>query len=1091
MAITGSVDLGDGKLAITVDHDPRTTATDAPKGSLLINTATGKWYRKADDGSSTAVEVQSPAVITFNVDDFGAVGDSSTDDFAAIQDAINAANTAGGGIVLLSSKTYKCDTAPTWYSNIIFRGIGPSSVLKMDSSFGAGANFINPNSLTNITFENFRVDCNGWTGNFGGSVFYCTAIDGLNVEGISCINDGGSTLRFVADTCTFASIDRITFVGSSGSTGFILINCTDCNINRVSCNSFTNSGFSIDGCARIIADSINASNNATGIRINNSTNCIIRGITSGNSVGVSDAGTCTGTVYEIDSINDSQQDIQGIGSRYIDLDDPSRDLSQNIIIVPATRSANNNGDALVAGYAAAKILIPGGNSLSATNRAKVLLYPGTYAVDDGSLILDTEFVDLVGIGGPNGVIISSRWLQDHTACLGAIGAGPGYGWDDVAWSPSLDKYVAVASDGDVVNVSSDGISWRTFAVPTGGWTSVCWAAGLGLFVAVAGYGTNRVMTSNDGENWDIQTASDMVTSWTAVCWAEELTLLVAVGVSGTDQVMTSPDGINWTSHSASESNSWNSVVWSPELTLFVAVSSNGTNRVMTSPNGTDWTNRTAAEVNNWNSIAWSPTLGMFVVSCYNGDAAHTFMYSTNGTAWTVIPNFAGAAGGEISWSPELGIFIVPQYNGNIFYSDVTGLIWASNNVGSSATFHPSVWSPDLAQFIVMNTDSGGPHKVFTSSNGINWTEHDSRYTADPTTGAGRYVILGDAGGDWFIYRDSILVVDGSYNPVSGEAFPVGGTVALTDDEFYGIPSGKGLVHRGETSWSLVASGDWSDTSFVPTAGVAIRQTADDVRIQGITIKSILEAWASNLEALPTAPAAYFPDSDKPNTVMEDVILIGTCFLSGPQDGAWPMRTDPAGSTLNWSGKYRRIVGGDKCFCGNDVGGSVGLFEDCTFNYNPFEAVTISATIRRCTGNVSGSGFSASSPSTYGIFEDCVNNSFQSPGIYRRCRAISGTFDARLGNTLIDSCRSENASGYMAIDGGMMIINCDVAGYYYIGGDNCRIYNSVARGSNGTDSIAANNPYNCSINGCSLNKQISANLTNVIASPNNVVDVAIT
>jgi hypothetical protein len=54
MAITGATDLGNGKLAVTIDHNPATTATNAPIGSLIITTG-GIIYRKTDNGSSTNV----------------------------------------------------------------------------------------------------------------------------------------------------------------------------------------------------------------------------------------------------------------------------------------------------------------------------------------------------------------------------------------------------------------------------------------------------------------------------------------------------------------------------------------------------------------------------------------------------------------------------------------------------------------------------------------------------------------------------------------------------------------------------------------------------------------------------------------------------------------------------------------------------------------------------------------------------------------------------------------------------------------------------------------------------------------------------
>lgn len=39
---------------LTVDHDPKTVATDAPKGSIVVN-ASGEVFRKLDDGSTTNV----------------------------------------------------------------------------------------------------------------------------------------------------------------------------------------------------------------------------------------------------------------------------------------------------------------------------------------------------------------------------------------------------------------------------------------------------------------------------------------------------------------------------------------------------------------------------------------------------------------------------------------------------------------------------------------------------------------------------------------------------------------------------------------------------------------------------------------------------------------------------------------------------------------------------------------------------------------------------------------------------------------------------------------------------------------------------
>ncbi len=62
MSITGSTDFGDGCFQVTVDHDPRSTATDAPAGSLISYIGavsgdlwTGCRFIKLDDGSTTNV----------------------------------------------------------------------------------------------------------------------------------------------------------------------------------------------------------------------------------------------------------------------------------------------------------------------------------------------------------------------------------------------------------------------------------------------------------------------------------------------------------------------------------------------------------------------------------------------------------------------------------------------------------------------------------------------------------------------------------------------------------------------------------------------------------------------------------------------------------------------------------------------------------------------------------------------------------------------------------------------------------------------------------------------------------------------------
>ena len=66
-----------------------------------------------------------------------------------------------------------------------------------------------------------------------------------------------------------------------------------------------------------------------------------------------------------------------------------------------------NGANLISAYLRAKAMKPHGQALSATNRGTLFLFPAKYVLPDSALVLDTEFVDLIGLGDAQAVRLES------------------------------------------------------------------------------------------------------------------------------------------------------------------------------------------------------------------------------------------------------------------------------------------------------------------------------------------------------------------------------------------------------------------------------------------------------------------------------------------------------------------------------------------------------------------------------------------------------------------------------------------------------------------------------------------------------------
>lgn len=82
-------------------------------------------------------------------------------------------------------------------------------------------------------------------------------------------------------------------------------------------------------------------------------------------------------------------------------------------IVGGSAVATTNGTNLDAAYTVAKAATPHGAALSASNRYTLFLLPGVYDMGAGSLTLDTQFVDVIGLSDNTGQVLSTVGFTDQ------------------------------------------------------------------------------------------------------------------------------------------------------------------------------------------------------------------------------------------------------------------------------------------------------------------------------------------------------------------------------------------------------------------------------------------------------------------------------------------------------------------------------------------------------------------------------------------------------------------------------------------------------------------------------------------------------
>lgn len=145
--------------------------------------------------------------VFYSVKDYGAVGDGTTNDTTAVQNAINAAHAAGGGVVWLPVGTYSCGPLTAYRDSSIWGAGMMVSVLKARTA-GTLLNYpyagnLDPASRFHGFLMNFSLDGNSGTGTTG--IAIDTGWDML-LQRVGAFNFSGAGFDFQA--VLISTLDR-------------------------------------------------------------------------------------------------------------------------------------------------------------------------------------------------------------------------------------------------------------------------------------------------------------------------------------------------------------------------------------------------------------------------------------------------------------------------------------------------------------------------------------------------------------------------------------------------------------------------------------------------------------------------------------------------------------------------------------------------------------------------------------------------------------------------------------------------------------------------------------------------------------------
>lgn len=229
------------------------------------------WYVISDDQPLSELDTRFGG--RFNVKTYGAAGDGATDDRAAIQAAINAASSAGGGVVYVPTGTYLVGASGSSFgglaysvllkSGVVLMGDSPqTTTIKLADASPTDCTVITTDrstTSTNIAVQGLTVDGNeanqGSGGNAGnGMNLWFKNVTDLRIQDVRSIN--GSSWLCRVDTCTRVLVDGYEAVGTTetNADGLHFVDTNRVSGGNINIYTSGDDGFVIEALSQDVSD---------------------------------------------------------------------------------------------------------------------------------------------------------------------------------------------------------------------------------------------------------------------------------------------------------------------------------------------------------------------------------------------------------------------------------------------------------------------------------------------------------------------------------------------------------------------------------------------------------------------------------------------------------------------------------------------------------------------------------------------------------------------------------------------------------------------------------------------------------------------